>query len=101
MGLLKDVFYKISIFIDFSKRKFVELYFNKCDFSEYLSYKNCKCKIKLIDELVDECTANIEETSLVEITSTECNFVENKRRHNSCTLYICVIFNNLFNKHWN
>ena len=39
-----------------------------CDFSEYLDYKNCKCKKRLIDKLVEECTESIEETRLVEIT---------------------------------
>ena len=29
LGLLKSAFYRISIFIDFNKRKFVELYFNE------------------------------------------------------------------------
>ena len=50
------------------------------DFSEYLDYKNWKCKKRSADKLVDECTENIEETRLVKINSTEC-------KHNSCTLY--------------
>ena len=46
--------------------------------SEYLYYKNHKCKKGLVNELVEECTENIDETRLVEINSTECNSVENK-----------------------
>ena len=42
--------------------------------------------------LVEECTENIEETRLVEITSTEN---ENKHKCSPCTLYI-VIFSILF-----
>ena len=66
-------------------------YYKSCDFSEYLDYKNCKCTKKLVDKLADECTENIAETRLVEITSTECNSIENKRRHNSRTLYIVLL----------
>ena len=39
-----------------------------CDLSEYLDYKNCKCKRRLVDKLAEECTENIEETRLVEVT---------------------------------
>ena len=27
-----------------------------CDIGEYLDYENCKCRKKLVDQLVDECT---------------------------------------------
>ena len=30
-----------------------------CDIGEYLDYKNCKCRIKLIDKFVEECNENI------------------------------------------
>ena len=33
---------------------------------EYLDYENCKCKKKLVDKLVEECTENVKETRLVE-----------------------------------
>ena len=42
-----------------------------CDIGEYLDYENCKCKKKLVDKLVEECTENIEETSLDEKTSAK------------------------------
>ena len=42
-----------------------------CDLSEYLDYKNCKCKRRLVDKLAEECTENIEETRLVEVTWAE------------------------------
>ena len=35
-----------------------------CDIDEYLDYKNCKCRKKLADKLVDECTKTIEEVKL-------------------------------------
>ena len=62
--------------------------YKSCDFSEYLNYKNCKCKKRLVNKLAEERTENIEQTRLVEINLTECNSVENKCKHNFCTLYI-------------
>ena len=45
--------------------------YKSCDFSEYLHYKKCMCKKRLVNKLVErssakECTENIEETRLVE-----------------------------------
>ena len=59
--------------------------YKSCDFSEYLDYKNCECKKRLANELSEECTENIVETRLVEITSAKN---ENKHKYSSCTLYI-------------
>ena len=74
--------------------------YKSCDFSEYLDYENCKSKKRLVNKWVEhssaeECTENIDETRLVEINLTECNSVENKCKHNSCTLYI-VLFSIVF-----
>ena len=49
----------------------------------------------LVDKLAEEYTENIEEARLVQINSTKCNLVENKYKHNSCTLYI-VLFSIIF-----
>ena len=35
-----------------------------CDVGEYLNYANCKCRKKLIDQLVQECSENINEKKL-------------------------------------
>ena len=43
----------------------------KSHFSENLEYKNCKSKKRLADKFVEECTENIEEIRLVEITSAK------------------------------
>ena len=32
-----------------------------CDIGEYLDYKNCKCKKRVIDKLIEECSENIYE----------------------------------------
>ena len=35
-----------------------------CDVGEYLRYKHCKCRKKLVDNLVEECSENIDEKKL-------------------------------------
>ena len=59
----------------------------ECDKSwsigEYLDYSSCKCRKKLVDLLLEECTGNINATKLVNIN------VENKNndRCRSCVVY--------------
>ena len=36
-----------------------------CDVGEYLDYKNCKCRKKLIDKLLEECIKNIGENKII------------------------------------
>ena len=55
-----------------------------CDIGEYLDYENCKCRKKLVDKLVEECTENIAETKFVENE----NKYENKC--SSCTVYVVL-----------
>ena len=31
-----------------------------CDVGEYLHYKNCKCRKRLVDKLVEECSENVD-----------------------------------------
>ena len=59
-----------------------------CDVGEYLDYENCKCRKRLADKLVEECTENIDE---VKIASEN----EHKNKCSSCTLYI-VLFSIIF-----
>ena len=58
------------------------------DIGEYLDYENCKCRKKLADKLIDECTETIEEVKLVEITIFEN---ENNYKYNSCRVYIVLM----------
>ena len=51
-----------------------------CDIGEYLDYSNCKCRKKLADLLVEECTENINETSLVKKTLD--------KNENKCNSYV-------------
>ena len=53
-----------------------------CDFGEYLDYESCKCRKKLVDKLVDECTETIdEEVKILDKNEDKCN---------SCILYIVL-----------
>ena len=58
-----------------------------CNIGEYLDYSNCKCRKKLIDLIIEECTENIEQTNLLEN--------EHKKECSSCTVYI-VLFSIIF-----
>ena len=51
---------------------------------EYLDYEHCKCRKKLIDKLVDECTETVEEVKLAKITLAKN---ENSYKCSSFTLY--------------
>ena len=50
-----------------------------CDVGEYV---NCKCRKRLVDELVEECNENIDESKLTEIALFECK--------NECVFYYTV-----------
>ena len=65
--------------------------YKSCDFSKYLDYKNCKCRKKLVDKLVDECTGNVEEVKIAKITLAKH---KSRGKCNSCTLCI-VLFSAL------
>ena len=58
-----------------------------CDIGEYLHYENCKCRKKLVDKLIDECTETIEEVKLANITIFEN---KNNYKYNSCIVYITI-----------
>ena len=54
-----------------------------CDIGEYLDYLNCKCRKKLYDKLIDECTEN---TDVVMIDD------ENKNKYSFSIVYIvCIV----------
>ena len=41
-----------------------------CNVGEYLNYSDCKCRKKLTDKLIDECSETIEQTKLFNTTFT-------------------------------
>ena len=59
-----------------------------CDVGEYLDYENRKCRKKLVDKLIDECTETVEEVKLAKITLTEN---KNSYKCNSCTPCIVLM----------
>ena len=59
-----------------------------CNDGEYLDYKSCKCRKKLVDKLTEECTENIDE---VKIASEN----KHKNKCSFCMLYI-VLFSIIF-----
>ena len=54
-----------------------------CGIGEYLDYSNCKCRKKLIDPLIEECTENID-------VIKNDNENEHKKQCSSCTVYIML-----------
>ena len=42
-----------------------------CDVGEYLEYENCKCRKKLVDELVDECVETVDEVKIAKKSLAE------------------------------
>ena len=72
-----------------------------CDVGEYLDYENCKCRKKIVDKLVDECTETVEEVKLAKITLAEnansykcsCKIVINAQ----CIILYCVILDIFYN----
>ena len=63
-----------------------------CDFGEYLDYKNCECRKRLVDKLVEECAKNVDEAKLTKIALAEN---KNSYKCSSCTVYI-VLFRIFF-----
>ena len=55
--------------------------------------QNCKCRKKLVDKLIDECTEIIEEVKLAKMTSMKLHSAENKNenKYSSCKVYIVLM----------
>ena len=43
-----------------------------CDVGEYLDYKKCKCKKRLVKKLDDECDENTDEVKIVSENKNKC-----------------------------
>ena len=46
------------------------------DVGEYLDYKNCKCRKRIIDKLVEECSENIDGNEMLYNETLELNSIE-------------------------
>ena len=62
-----------------------------CDIGEYLDYKNCKCRKRIIDKLVGECGENIYENGTLDIIPLNAIPLNvYKKVLNSCMVYIVL-----------
>ena len=62
-----------------------------CDVVEYLDYKNCKCRKKIIDKLVEECSDIIYENEALDIIPLNAIPLNvYKKVCNSCMVYIAL-----------
>ena len=59
--------------------------YKSCDVGEHWDYENYKCRKKLVDKLIEECTETVEEVKIAQITLAQD---KNKHKYSSCTLYI-------------
>ena len=64
-----------------------------CDIGEYIDYKNCKCRKRIIDKLVEECSENIDGNGILynetlNVIPLSMYFLHGVYR------IICCIFNN-------
>ena len=62
-----------------------------CNVGEYLDYKNCKCRNKLVDKLVVECNENIDGNKMLHNETLDVIPLNDyKKVCNSCTMYIVL-----------
>ena len=57
-----------------------------CDAGEYLDYKNCKCRNKLVDKLVEKCSEYIDGNEMIYNETLN----DYKNVYNSCTINIVL-----------
>ena len=63
-----------------------------CDVGEYLDSKNCKCRKRLIDKLVEECSANIDGNKMIYNGTLNGIPLNNYEKIcNSCTVFIVLL----------
>ena len=60
-----------------------------CDVGEYLKYENCKCRKKLIDKLVEECTkTTVHYNDMISLKNFHSNFLKlDKKHYKGITIY--------------
>ena len=62
-----------------------------CDVGEYLDYKNCKCRNKLVDKLVEEYSENIDGNKILHNeTLNVIPLNDYEKVCNSCTIFIVL-----------
>ena len=61
-----------------------------CDIGEYLDYKNCKCRKKIIDKLVEECSENIDGNEMLYNKTLDIISSSDNKTSDSCVVYIVL-----------
>ena len=61
-----------------------------CDVGEYLDYKNCKCRKKIIDKLVEECNQNIDGIEMLYNETLDIISSSDNKTSDSCIVYIIL-----------
>ena len=62
-----------------------------CDIGRYLDYKNCKCRKKITDKLIEEYSENIDENKM--LYNETLDFISsygNNETSDSCIVYIVL-----------
>ena len=69
-----------------------------CDLGECLDYKNCNCRKKIIDKLVEECSENIDGNEMLYNKSSDIISSSDNKTSDSCIVYIVLfcVFNNKY-----
>ena len=61
-----------------------------CDIGEYLDYKNCKCRKKITDKLVEECTENTDGKKKLYNETLDIISSRDNKTFDSCIVYIIL-----------
>ena len=63
-----------------------------CDVGEYLVYKNCKCRKRIIDKLVEKCSENVYENETLDIISLDAIPLNVYKKMCSSCMILFVVF---------
>ena len=62
-----------------------------CDIGVYIDYKNCRCRKKIIDKLVEECSENIDGNKMLYNETLDIiSSSDNNKTSGSCIVYIIL-----------
>ena len=61
-----------------------------CDIGEYLDYRNCRCRQKIIDKLVEECSKNIDGNEMLYNQNLDIISSSYNKTSNPCVVYIIL-----------
>ena len=63
-----------------------------CDIEQYLDYKNCKFRKKIIDKLIEECVENIDENEMLYKETLDIISSSDNKTSDSCIVYIVLFY---------